>query len=260
MNSIQAQPSGAANNQTVAAQPAKPLSEQIKLKATEEVIKTLTQRPSAPVPAPAKAPQQFMYEAAWGPFKVRCVSYYETDLRNLDKILMFLDDPDVKSMESYVLRFTSLQCKVVKRLARLWNFLFGDHRWYNESCARKLIKHFAKDANEINKTDNLRAGILKIHDRLADIRHGKGTWAQGIDRSLLEKPKLFQRTVQLLQSMPEMHALKQTAQTIGRIALLIGKLWLSDQVQKKFGQEKVPYLDIKATDLTNILISSLVKI
>ena len=63
----------------------------------------------------------------------------------------------------------------------------------------------------------------------------------------------------LYQSLPEMQALKQTAQTIGHIAIAIGKLWLNDQAQKKFGQEKLPYLDLKATDLTQLLVTSLLK-
>lgn len=265
MNNIQPQANVAASNNSLNSgnEPqklTKSFSEQVKLKATEEVLKALTQKAPEPAPAPKKPQQGYLYEAAWGPFKVRCLSTYDADLKNIDKILMFLDDPDVKTVDSYLLRITSLQNKFGKRLSRLWNFLFGDHHWYNESCARKLIKHFANDFDEKNKTEDLRGSILKVHDRLADIRRGNGTWAKGIDRSLLEQQSLLQRSVFLLQSMPEWAALKQTAQTVGRIALMIGKLWITDQAQKRFGQEKVPYLDVKATDLTQILMSSLIKI
>lgn len=119
-------------------QPAKSLGEQMKLKATEEILKSLTQKAPAPVKkeiVPSQVTRKFYgYEAAWGPFKVRCLSEYDKDLKNLDKILMFLDDPDVNTTDSYVLKLVAFQGKMMKRLSRLWNLLFGDHRWYNEDA------------------------------------------------------------------------------------------------------------------------------
>lgn len=134
--------------------------------------------------------------------------------KNLDKILKHLDKPDIitpaerKKHNRVALAVRQLVAKLFKRLARLWNLLFGDHYWYNEALAKRVIVQYVRDPNATDKVGKQINKIVEIYDRLALLRNGKGTWADGVDRELLfpdeEEDAISDEDLKLFKELDEM--------------------------------------------------------
>ena len=57
-----------------------------------------------------------------------------------------------------------------------------DHTWYNEAKARQLLIDYINNPECRKALAPQHAKIMQIYERLTQLSHGKGTWADGIDR------------------------------------------------------------------------------
>ena len=107
------------------------------------------------------------------------------ELDHLEKVIEYLDKPNIKLPgDSATSRsvFKKLISKIGVRLSRLRNFLFGDHHWYSNARARKLVKYYIQNVDASKKNDKQISQIICIYDRLIRLKRGKGSWGDQIKR------------------------------------------------------------------------------
>lgn len=109
-------------------------------------------------------------------------------LNNLDRCLHYLDKPNIRRTSDGKIRQYSLcrriclfVSKIFVRLARVWNYVFGDHYGYNELKARKIVIYYLNRVPLDQRTKEKSKQILAIYDRLNLLREGSGTYADKID-------------------------------------------------------------------------------
>jgi hypothetical protein len=134
--------------------------------------------------------KSYSYRASYGPISLNCHSDYESDLKNLDKIFQHLNQPNLNQEKTITGSFKQKCHQLAVRLGRLKNYLFGNGHWYNEECARKIVKYYAKNLSASDQNDAQRDKILKIYDRLATIKKGEKSYVNGIERSLIDRSLL----------------------------------------------------------------------
>lgn len=190
----------------------------------------------------------YSYNVSYGPIRFKGEGKLEKDLANLEKIISYLDKPDIiENKEGTSRVFTQMnqiQSKVSVRLHRLFNFLFGDHEWYNESRVRKIVKGYS-NLPASSKVSEHSKKVLDAYAQLGRIKNGTGTYADGIDRNKLEAtPVTTIETLKniyvgikfvctILSGMPIVKdTLNKTAQTLGTLALLSLQAYLKAGTMK----------------------------
>lgn len=112
---------------------------------------------------------------------------YSYHLNHLDRVYYYLDKPDLyrDAKSGQIKQFNLAQriclcvSKIFMRIARIWNYLCGDHHVYNELKARKIVIHYL---NSKERTAKQTEHILNIYKRLSVLSFGNGTYADGIDK------------------------------------------------------------------------------
>ena len=107
-------------------------------------------------------------------------------LNRTNKILYLLDRPCDK-ISGICSRISTVASKIFVRFARLLNYIFGDHRWYDEAKARSIVQYYLQTFPEVKKTTTISIKIGDIINRLKTIPSGKNaTYGDGLS---LTKPK-----------------------------------------------------------------------
>lgn len=220
-----------------------------------------------------KTKEGFSYKVQVGWLSIPCQSTYERDLKNIKTIIQYLDKPEIHDGsevqdESFVGAVTQFKSKTMVRLARLWNFMFGDHHWYNEACARKLVKFYAKEAGG-TRNEELTEKVVELYDRLAKIKRGEGTYADGIERGSLigNKNILTNLTTWLGDLMKQMdpsvaNMLKKGAQKAVNGLIEAGEQAAFEKAAKYCGENLVPLTNtpmVQIALLTIMAVTSVLK-
>lgn len=116
---------------------------------------------------------------------------YKRSLKHLTVISHCLGPEDIfngKKPNAFVRVIKRIASYCFTCLARLFNLVFGDHHWYNEAKARKVLKFYlweAKPSERVGK--NHCAKALRIFDRLSHIKRKsrKSHYVEGLDRNLI---------------------------------------------------------------------------
>lgn len=106
------------------------------------------------------------------------------DPQLLDKIIQFLNIPVPKEASAATL--WSLGSKLYTNVTRVTNKAFADGVWYDESKARLVLLDYINNPECTKVLSPQHRKIMLIYERLAQLSRGKGTWADGIDKSLLQ--------------------------------------------------------------------------
>lgn len=108
-------------------------------------------------------------------------------LNNLDRVLRYLDKPDLIrdkigkiQPSSCVQRICSIASKIFMRLSRIWNYVCGDHVYYNELKARQIIVYYLNKVPVTERTAKKSESILQIYNQLCLISEGKGSYGDSI--------------------------------------------------------------------------------
>lgn len=117
-------------------------------------------------------------------------SNFEYYLKHLDRTLYYLDKPnlyrdDNNNIKQFGLakRICLFVSQIFKRIARIWNYIFGDHYGYNELKARQIIIHYINRAPTSQRTAALTRQILALYDRLHVLREGNNCYTSKINLS-----------------------------------------------------------------------------
>lgn len=110
---------------------------------------------------------------------------YKYYINHLDRVHRYLDKPNVRKKgccTSIVHRISDFVSQLFMRIARLWNFCFGDHHWYHEQKARKIVQLYLLPENICERTDQRSEKILQIYQRLNRLKKGQGTYADDFNK------------------------------------------------------------------------------
>lgn len=119
----------------------------------------------------------YTYHANLGPLSLKCHSNYSEDIQRLDTVLECLNKSDAELNSLDIISRSITMGKV--KLARLINFI-RTGVWMNDAGARKIVKHYTK-LNDQEKQPDQAEKVKVIFDRLAQIKRGNGTYADGIN-------------------------------------------------------------------------------
>lgn len=117
----------------------------------------------------------------------------DRSLTNLDRVLKLIDPPDILTPDEQckhwrvthaIIRLIS---KIYVRLARVANLIGGDHQWYNEAKARKIVKHYIWNAQTADRNDARTQKVELIYDKLVRIRKGHVTYADRIEKGWIKE-------------------------------------------------------------------------
>ena len=127
------------------------------------------------------------------------------NIEYLDSLLNYLHNPDLGAKSNGILSATaaivgSFSSKFFTRLYRLENVVLGDHTWYNEAKARQLLIDYINRPECRQALAPQHTKIIALYERLVHLSHGKGNWAEGIDRELLDESFHESSSVQLNDS------------------------------------------------------------
>lgn len=133
--------------------------------------------------------EAYNYNLGIGPFSFTSQGKLSEDItaKNLSNLLSCLDTPEtkdeaVKSSFGYSFQRGTEMLQV--RLNRVFNFVFGDHNWYNEDRAVSLIKHFMKNEAKDIKSEINAKNVLEVFTRLKEISPND---VEGIKEKKLQK-------------------------------------------------------------------------
>ena len=116
---------------------------------------------------------------------------YDHYLKNLDKLESYLDKPDIPSIKNKKIKplncFSRFFDHIWNRIRRLANYIFGDHHWYSEDRAQKVVNFYITKIPPHQQTPNQKIKIIQIFNHLAHLKKGKGTYADGLDQEALKK-------------------------------------------------------------------------
>lgn len=111
---------------------------------------------------------------------------FNYNLKNLDRVEGLLQPADIKgSKHRTITGPLRIFSQLGTQLKRLMNLCFGDHHWYNEAKARKIVRFFIEKID--NPTPEQTEKVLSIFERLAHIHKGKVTYAHLLDEAALRK-------------------------------------------------------------------------
>jgi hypothetical protein len=111
---------------------------------------------------------------------------YNHYLKNLNKFELYLDNPNIPDSgstsccSSLAHKISVFVSQLFKRIARLWNYCFGDHHWYSESKARDVIQLYILPEKIAIRNPEDSKKILHIYDRLNQLKNGNGKQSDGI--------------------------------------------------------------------------------
>ena len=108
------------------------------------------------------------------------VKYVNTVIKHL-----YPADLQKADMPTLPARIEHLAGKISIGLKRFKQAL-QEKKWYGEAHARQLVIEYINNPQCRQQLQSQHNKISAIYERLAHISHGKGTWADGIDKELLE--------------------------------------------------------------------------
>lgn len=169
--------------------------------------------------------------------------------KNLNRFLDFLDKRDLERDSNDNIHFLPLSkriCLLVSkfftRLARMWNYIFGDHFRYDEIRARQIVRVYLKSPE---KTAEQNQQIIAIYERLKYIREGNGSYADklSINSVLSQKFAEMQAGIQknaIDQQLDEpKDKTDQTDQIVSPMVQTITKV--EEEVKKSHSKSKKVY-------------------
>lgn len=164
----------------------------------------------------------YSYHTGLGPISLTCQSNYGEDLKNLDLFLKCVSQPDSES--------TSLKGRIKDSfdsgktlLTRMVTFV-QTGVWVNNEAARKVVKHYTK-LNDAEKEVSQGEKIEILYDRLAQVKRGNGTYADGICREHIQIhsdpiiEKIFHQALQTLVNIAQDPRTKEALKAVGEVAI-----------------------------------------
>lgn len=164
-----------------------------------------------------------------------------------------VSEPGTSSMMADLQQMSS---NMSVRLARLWNFLFGDHEWYNEARASQLLKCSAAIADDLSEEqrESLKALFAQLQ---AYDPNSPGIQREDLDAKACDLIDMYHFVDAQLDMMPEVkQALVKGAKMVAALAFVALDSYLTASLSPK----AIPLLGgVKAAKLSSQLLAKAAK-